>query len=293
MTSSLVPKLDGRNLTVDVALKQPTIIRDRIARLADDQILLPHLFHGLGKPVEGGGLLYTVTKNEDLYTSDVETRAPGDEYKVVEGTDPEVRKADLADWGGKFQVFDEARRRNDVDAVDQQTTQLANTITRRLDKAVVDAINAAVTGDNIVPGNDWTALQFADGAEDVTPTSERPTADFSAAQLAADLQQLGVRHDLLLVGAEAAHHLRVAYAEKLAGMLDSAGLKLVVNPQIPTGQAWVAKAGEVGVVGFEQPLTVITWRDEATRSTWVQCYVVPAVAVNRPHAMKKLTGLAG
>ena len=40
--SSLLPSLDGRTLTVDVALRQPTtIIAKQIAKLVDAQLLLP------------------------------------------------------------------------------------------------------------------------------------------------------------------------------------------------------------------------------------------------------------
>lgn len=57
MTSPLIPALTGRQLTVDVALKQPTVIRNQIAKLADDQILLPKFFRQFGQQVQGGGML--------------------------------------------------------------------------------------------------------------------------------------------------------------------------------------------------------------------------------------------
>jgi hypothetical protein len=76
MTSPLIPALNGRTLTLDVALRQPSIIRDRIARLADDQILLPKFFRQFGAKVEGGGLLYSVIAASDFYTTDVESARP-------------------------------------------------------------------------------------------------------------------------------------------------------------------------------------------------------------------------
>src|SRR4051794_37952104 len=144
MPSALLPQLSGRNLTVDVALRQPTTLRARIAKLADEQILLDKLFHGLGGQVQGGGILYNVVKASDFYTSDVEKRSPGNEYKVVEGVDPESKLAPVEDWGGTFQVTDEQRTRNIVSYLDQQTTQLANTIARKLDTAAIAAVEAAI-----------------------------------------------------------------------------------------------------------------------------------------------------
>lgn len=75
-------------------------------------------------------------------------------------------------------------------------------------------------------------------------------------------------------------------------MLDSAGVELFADPRVAVGTAWAIEKGTVGTVGFEFPLTVDTWEDTATRSWWVQAYVMPAFGVDRPFAAKKLTGLA-
>ena len=250
-------------------------------------------FRNLGGQVQGGGILYSVLAASDFFTSDVEKRAARTEYKVVEGVDPDPQLALVEDWGGKFQVGAEQVLRNDVSYLDQQTTQLANTLARKLDVRAVEVVTAAVTGANVVSGHNWSTVKTVGPASDLTPSGELPTADLSAAQLASDLQELGVKHDLLIVHPNQAHALRVAYGDNLAKMLDSAGLSLFSNPRIAAGTAWCVEQGAVGTVGFEQPLTVDVWEDKATRSTWVQAYVVPAFAVDRPYAAKKLTGLAG
>jgi hypothetical protein len=287
MTSPLLPTLDGRQLTVDVALRQTNVIRDRIAKLADDQILLPKFFHTFGAPVQNGGLLYSVIAASDFFTSDVEKRTPGAEYRVVEGVEPAPALALVSDWGGRFQLTDEQRTRNDVSYLDLQTTQLSNSITRKLDVAAMEAVAAAVTN-SIVPATNWETLVFVGPLADLTPSADRPTAHFSEAQLIADLQELGVKHDLVVLNPEQAHQLRVAYAEGLDDMLTSAGLDLFANPRVEEGTVWVLESGQVGTVGFERPLTVETWDDRTTRSTWVQAYCVPAFAVDRPYAATKI-----
>lgn len=293
MANALIPELSGRRLTVDVALQDPTIIRSRIAALADDQILLDKLFTSWGEQVTGGGILYSVVKASDFYTTDVEKRSPATEYKVVEGVDPEQKLAVVEDWGGKFQVPQEVITRNQVSYLDQQTTQLANTLSRKLDVAALAALEAALSdGANTIPGGDWDALVMVGPAESITASADRPTADLSAAQLAADLQELGVAHDLLIVHPEQAHALRTAYGDDLTKMLESAGVELFSNPRMAPGAAYVCERGGVGTVGFEFPLTVEAWEDKHTRSWWVQGFVVPAFAVERPYALKKLTGLA-
>lgn len=291
--STLLPELSGRNLTVDLALKQPNFIRARIASLADDQLLAPQFFHGLGAQVTGGGILYNVLKASDLYTTDVEKRSPGAEYRVVEGVEPETKLATVNDWGGKFEVTDEIVKRNVVSFLDQQTTQLANTIARKLDAAAMAAIEGAIDGANTVTGNSWESLVFVGPLASITASASRPTADFSSAQLASDLQELGVKHDLLVVHPNQAHKLRTAYGEGLAAMLESAGLELFSNPRVTAGVAYALEKGTVGTVGFEEPLTVNVIDKRETRSMWVQAFAVPAFAVERPYALKKITGLAG
>ncbi|MBM4726054.1 hypothetical protein ERC79_02595 [Rhodococcus sp. ABRD24] len=294
MTYSLLPDLQGRRLTVDVALQQPTILRNRIAELADPQLVLDKFFTSSGQKVEGGGILFSIIKASDFYTAnDVEKRGPGREYAVVEGVDLEPKLATVDDWGGKFQILDEQINRNDVSYIDQQTTQLTNTIVRKLNDAALAAIEEHIGAENTLAGHNWSNVVTVGPEADLTPNSERPSADLSAAQLAATMQELGVVHDLLVMHPTQEHALNVAYGDKLAAMLESAGVSKFVTPRVQPGVAYALKKSEAGVVGFETPLTVESYDDRATRSKWVQAYAVPAFAVEKPYAVKKLTGLAG
>ena len=88
MPNALIPELNGRRLTVDVALKSPTILRSRIAELADDQVLLDKLFHPLGARVESGGLLYSVVQASDFFTTDVESARPARNTRSSRASNP-------------------------------------------------------------------------------------------------------------------------------------------------------------------------------------------------------------
>ncbi|WP_306461501.1 major capsid protein, partial [Tsukamurella sputi] len=187
------------------------------------------------------------------------------------------------------------RTRNDVDYLDQQTTQLANTIAKKIDdeamRVLMAALDDVVTEQPSIVGHSWGDLVTVGPLDQLTPSAHLPTADWSAAQLAADLQQLGVIHDVLVVHPSSAHALRTAYGDKLAAVLTSAGLELVSNIKVPVGGAYVAQKGEVGVVGYETALTVTSWPDYETRSTIVQAYAVPAFAVNKPFHVKHIAGV--
>ncbi len=296
MPNALLPELNGRQLTVDYALKQPTIIRDRIAELADRQLILGHLFRGYGAPLQGGALAYSVLSSADLYTTAIEKRAPGAEYKVVEGVEPEPRLAPVEDWGGKVVIPVERVIRNDVNYLDQQTTQLANTIARKIDTRAVATLEAATLEaaepDAVAAMTPWDELVTVGDPTTLTGSQMLPTASLAEAQELADLDEMGVVLDKLIVSPGGARALRTAHGRDLAAVLESAGLTMVSNPRVADGATYVVQSGQVGTIAFEAPLTVDVWEDKATRSWVVQAFAVPAFAVDRPYAVKKLIALS-
>ncbi|WP_072689382.1 major capsid protein [Rhodococcus marinonascens] len=294
MSYPLTPTLTGRQLTVDAALNTPPLITKRIAALTADQLVIDKFLSATGQKVEGGALLYTQASAENMYTTrDVEQRAAGAEYPVVMGERPEPKLAEAEDWGGKFFVTDEARTRNNVSEFDDNVTQLANTITRKINQRVIDAIEAAITGNGVVPGHDWNNVITSGPLDALTPNNERPAADWAISQLAADMGELGVIFDLLVLHPQEHHSLKVAYGEDLAAVLASNNLSVFTSPRLTPGTGYAVKKGNAGIMAYEKPLNTTTWRDEARRVTWVQSYAVPAIAVTNPLAIKKLTGLDG
>ncbi|MFN3003024.1 major capsid protein [Mycolicibacterium wolinskyi] len=293
MPSALVPELNGRVLSVDAALRQPSIIQAQIARLADEVLLLPKFLRQLGTPVTGGSILFHAVQASDFYSSDVEMRTPGAEYRVVEGVDPTPQLAVVEDWGGKFFIGDEQITRNLANYLDQQTTQLANTIARKLDTRLMTEVAAAGIA-TLTPATGWGDLTFVGPLTDLTPSAARPTAHFAEVQEMADLEELGVTHDLLIVHPEA-RQLRTAYAEDLDAMLESAGFTngMFANPRVPIGVAYTVQQDMVGTVGWESAgLVTEVIDDRHKRGKWVQAYAVPAMAIDRPYAAKKINGLS-
>lgn len=287
MPSPLIPQLDAGRLTVAVALKQPSLIRDRITQIADDQLLLPKFFRPFGAQVQGAGLLYSVVKASDFYTTDVEKRAPGTEYKAVEGVDPEKKLAVVEDHGGWFEITDEEITRNDVNKLDQETTQLGNTIAKRLDALAMAALEASDI-DSIAIEGTWLNLVLEGPLDQITPSASRPLSHLSEAQLEADLDELGVKLDLVVCHPRNAHELRVAYGPELDAALKSVGLELYAHPRMTYNQPYVVEKGNVGVVGFETPLNTETIDIRERRCKRIQSYVVGTFAVDRPTAAKKL-----
>jgi hypothetical protein len=292
INSPLLPSLSGRLLTVDAALKQPSIISNQIAKLADSQVLLPKLFRQYGSRVEAGAMLYNSIQSSDFYTAGgIEKRSPGAEYAVVEGVVPEPKLALVNDYGGRFTVPIESVVRNNVSYLDSQTLQLANQLTRTLDVLAIAAVEAADPA-SIAVSTPWDAAITVGPLDTLTTSNELPTAHFADAQELADLDELGTVLDTLLVHPAQARALKTLYGPRLDDVLKSAGLTMFSNPRLTDGTAYLVEKGMVGAVGWEFGLTTESWLDQSIRSWRVQSYVVPALAVDRPHACKKLTGLA-
>ena len=99
----------------------------------------------------------------------------------MEGVDPTPQLAVLEDWGGRFQVTDEQISRCDINYLDQQTTQLANTIARKLDTRAVAALQAASIG-MFTPAAGWSDLKFVGPLDAITASSDRPSARWAEVQ---------------------------------------------------------------------------------------------------------------
>jgi hypothetical protein len=291
INSPLLPTLDGRLLTVDAALKSPSIISNQIARLADSQILLPKLFRQYGSRVQAGAMLYNSIQASDFYTAGgIEERSPGAEYAVVEGVVPEPKLALVADYGGRFTVPIESVVRNNVSYLDSQTLQLSNQITRTLDVLAIAAVEAAGPA-SIAVSTPWDALITVGPLDALSSSNELPTAHFAQAQELADMDELGTVLDTLLVAPAQARALKTLYGPNLDLVLKSAGLTMFSNARLTDGVAYVVQRGMCGAVGWEFGLTTESWLDQSIRAWRVQSYVVPALAVDRIHTCKKLTGL--
>jgi hypothetical protein len=65
--SPLLPNLQGRTLSMDAALRSPTIIAQQIAKLSDEIVLLPRLFRQYGSKTQGGALLWNSISSSDYY----------------------------------------------------------------------------------------------------------------------------------------------------------------------------------------------------------------------------------
>jgi hypothetical protein len=237
-------------------------------------------------------MLFNSIQASDFSTAGpLEPRAPGSPYAEVEGVLPEPQLAPVQDFGGTFTCPVETVERNNVSFLDMETIQLANQITRTFDMRAIAAVEAANPA-SIAVSLPWDQAITVGPLANLTPSTELPSAHFAAAQELADLDELGTVLDTLLVHPSDARSLKTVYGQLLDDVLKSAGLAMFSNPRLTAGEAYLVEKGMVGTVGWERGLTTESWLDQNIRSWRVQSYAVPAMAVDRPHNCKKLTGIA-
>ncbi|TAK32341.1 MAG: hypothetical protein EPO40_03160 [Myxococcaceae bacterium] len=287
------PTYSGNTLTVDNALQQPTRITRRIADLTLQKFIVDRIFT-TGDMVKGGAVVYDQALLNELYTDrDVEYVAPGDEFPNVTTTRTSPKVAPVEKWGGKFFVTDEAKDRNDIVGFNNQTTQLANTIVRKLNARAVETLEAAIAGiaSLTMAGHSWSSV--VTGGASQTNNSGWPQADFANAQALADGDELGVVYDLLLVNPIQKAQLAIVYGAALPEVLKANGIdEMFASNRITAGTAYEVARGQVGGIQMEKPLGTEVYREEKTERTWVQASARPVFYVTNPYSIRKLTGLS-
>lgn len=288
------PTYSGNTLTVDTALNEPTRITRRIADLTLQRFIVSEIF-APGGSVSGGAVVYDQAMLNELYLDrDVERVGPGDEFPIVTSVRQAPKVAEVEKWGGKFFVTDEARDRNNVSAFNNQVTQLANTIVRKVNTRAIETLEAAITalgGAGTFTGTNWGAV--VTGGSSQSNASAWPAADFAKAQLLADQEELGVEFNLWLVNPAQKAQLALVYGTGLNDVLASFGIAMYASNRIAAGTAYVVERGAVGELALEKAMSTETWREAKTERTWLQSSVRPVMYVTNPYSIKKVTGLAG
>lgn len=290
------PTLNGNLITVDTMLQQPTRITKMLMDLTLQRFVLDRIF-STGGGVTGGAVVYDVATTNMLYLArDVERVAPGAEFPQVTSERLAPQIAPVEKWGGKFYYTDEAKDRNDVALFVNETRKLANTIVRKLNQRAIEVLEAAIAangGQSTMVGHNWeTAIPNGNAP---TAPGLTPQADIAVAQLAADVAELGIHYDLLLVNPAQLVSLRLFYQDRLQAMLNDNGItEAYPTNRVPIGTAYLIASGQLGEMRVEQPLATETTREGAPllrQRTWVQSSVRPVMFVNNPFAVMKLTGL--
>ncbi|MEJ4107225.1 major capsid protein [Corynebacterium rhinophilum] len=283
-------------ISIDEALSNPTVIESRVAEIAQTNLLVDTIFSNDSGPVEGGTVIYSKTTEKNFYTdNDVTARQPGDEYTVVYRERPEAELARVEDYGGKFAISDEARKRNLTVDFDNDVTALSNTIRRKLNQRAMETIAAAdesgETNTIAHTGTKWSELILEGDPATITAPNNRPTSSIADAFAIAETKELGITYSKMLVNPLTKSRILAAYGPNMNAMLDTFGLELISSNYVPKEKTYLVDPGKAGFVRYEEPLTVTTWRDEHHRQTWVQGYAMPVMGITLPAAIATINNV--
>lgn len=285
--------VSGNLLTVDLMLKEPTRINAYLSDLALKNYFAERIFAN-GGGVSGGALVYSQLTANDLFpTRAAQKVAPGAEFPEVTFDRPEPKTAQVGKLGGKYRITDEARDRNDLSMVQNESIKLGNDIQRQLHAqalAELEASIAAIGSDLQVTGTSW-----ADATQLTISTSNKaalPGADLAEIRKRAELKEFGTTYNLLIMNPQEYANLTILTDNNPDGWLSANGFSAVRSNQVTAGTMYAVQEGTVGQVRYEQPLTTVTYRDEGTESTWVKSSIRHVFAVTNPYNALKVTGLA-
>lgn len=287
------PQVNGNDITVDLMLREPTRINHYLSDLIYEGFFADRVFANAGG-LSGGALIYTqLTKNDVFAASGVQKVAPGGEFPTVSFDRPEPKVAAVDKWGGKYQIFDEARDRNDLSLIQSETIKLSNTILEQLHTEAIAHLDDSITSigsDVQMVGTSW-----ADAAAltlTTTSNSVLPAADFAIVNKMAKEFKLGAKFNLWIVSPNEMANFQIIYGDRWEAILKAWNADMIATDQVAEGEAYVVAEKMVGEMRFEKPLGTVTFREDETESTWVQSSVRPLYAVTRPYSVIKVTGLA-
>jgi hypothetical protein len=293
------PTISGNVISVDQMLANPTIIPPIIRNLAASQrgYFLDRMFSTPGGTVSGGVVIGTPTNPsiEELFLNAGETlapRAPGTEAPRVGGSRPAPKVFPVESWSGSVEITDEAKRRNDADAVNRILQQVANTFVNILQTRALEVLDAYITEVSRSHANkgDWTTSVEAKASE--IKASEAPAFDFAYVQQLLDEDEAGETLKYVILNPAQAMSLAGFYGPDYGTMMATWGLVPIVSPRVTAGVAYFLAEGGVGPLYYEQGLNQETQRLVNRKTTEIVFEVNPVFVPIDAYKVIKLTGLA-
>jgi hypothetical protein len=289
------PTISGSEITVDTLSKQPTRVTKMVMDLTLQRFLLDRLFTSAGG-VTGGAVIYDQVTENNLYTTrDVEKVAPGAEFPILTSARLAPKIATVDKWGGKFDMTDEARDRNDIVAFTNHVRQVANTIVRKLNQYAVGVVSSAVSANSrTITGHSWSSA-VPSGSSPTAPAST-PFGDINLAKKNAEVDEMGIEYDTLLVNPNEELSL-LNFAQFNAATLRATLAEIGINEvyasnRVTAGSPLLVASGQVGEFRVESPLQTESWREQGKEKTWWQSSVRPVAYVTNAFAILQINGVA-
>lgn len=301
---------DGPRITVNDMIRNPTLIPQRIIRMAEQQFIADALFRR-GPMASSGAVVYK--ESEPLFADgESEVIEEFGEIPIV-GTSTGLRKSvSTTKRGFGYVISQEMQRRNDVDKAMQDLTKLRNTMVRDHDNLFVSTFLNHPGVHTFNAAQAW----YADAFEDPQTTGASIRYDISQAKkMISDSSPdgrpedfFGFNPDTLVIGTnteigftdsdkvnETFAHGNIADEQlRYTGKMPRTfwGLNVVANRRIPDDIAVVMERNTAGFISDEWPLEATPLYEDRDRQQWRSNVTRRAVAaLDQPKAVAIITGI--
>jgi hypothetical protein len=302
-TVGTVTANDGFRLTVNTLLKRPTVIKERILQMADQQFITDQVLRKV-QDIPSGVVLYN--ESTPLYANGgPSVVAEGGEIPLITANLGIGKAARSVKRAFGIEFTEEMRRRNDMDRVNTSITQVVNSMKNAWEQAFLAQAIAGLG--TLAAGTAWAtsttvrrnlanamlAIQLADAdSANQTGVAKFGFQPDTIVMHHARAMDLALNDDMnkYFVGSGAPNS---SYADKLTlpGLLFGQ-FKIVKSWQVPSNQAILLESGTIGGIADERALDVTPLEYNSARETW-RCNVVrqSAIFLDQPKAGIVITGI--
>jgi hypothetical protein len=311
---------DGQRITVDDYLKDPLRIPALVLSIMENEFIIETVLRNAGNNVSGA---VRYEQSTPLFANkDATIRAEFAEVPAVTGSVGELLVAYSYERALAISVSDEMRRRQLIDPVTRQLTQVKNTMIKDWNQAFFALLTATIPTTQVYSINAteaWDgAFSIAGGPSTPAPTENLPyiirdhvsDAIFLVENAAMPTQPqnfFGFEPDTLIIDhvAKLALFKSQDFARPYIGDAASdsiqytglmprkiMGLDVLVSRQCPTGTAYVCQRNRMGFVSDEVPMTATPLYREEPKKMWrSDVQRASAMGLDQPFAIVQLTGV--
>lgn len=294
---------DGPRITVNELLKDPLTIPALILDMTQNEFIIDSVLRN-GGAATSGAVRYS--ESTPMYADDYpEIRPEFGEVPVVPTSIGLPRVVFAHERAMAIMVSDEMRRRQAIDPVTRQLTQVRNTMVYSWNTAFYSAVVSNASIQTLAVSNTWAsaaatiradlaqAMYLVENANIVSPSGVTQWFGFDADTL---IINHGTKNTLLQSSTFAAPYVGDIASENLqyTGTLPQKimGLDVMVSRQIPAGNAIVMQRNRAGFYADEVPFIAgPLYRDEP-RKTWrSDTQRASAIGLDQPLAIVLLSGV--
>jgi hypothetical protein len=294
---------DGPRITVNELLKDPLTIPALILDMTQNEFIIDSVLRN-GGAATSGAVRYS--ESTPMYADDYpEIRPEFGEVPVVPTSIGLPRVVFAHERAMAIMVSDEMRRRQMIDPVTRQLTQVKNTMVYSWNTAFYSAVVANASIQTLAVANTWASaaatiradlaqsMYLVENANIVSPSGVTQWFGFEADTL---IINHGTKNTLLQSSTFAAPYVGDIASENLqyTGTLPQQimGMDVLVSRQVPAGNAIVMQRNRAGFYADEVPFIAgPLYRDEP-RKTWrSDTQRASAIGLDQPLAIVLLSGV--